>query len=250
MNLNENILRNNALMSSGNRRHESYEEYDYYTDKEIDDFVKAKVECLYDINTKEKYNKRKTTRSDNMDLNFLNGMSKEEQVASSDNTMNYVVMKNTNGDITFTYDGDDRLDKVFKDYEKIGLITQVEHSELLNTINTCEWDLKIDYVDGEFRKVEKYTPEEKAKILLDREIEKEKSYYKSEKELALAIEEDYRLGLYHITDEDMINVKTYIKSIQPKDPNAPMVLMAMSFDPPKRPEIMQVYEDKRNNGVL
>lgn len=186
-----------------------------------------------------------------MDLNFLNGMSKEEQVANSESTMDYVVMRTPEGNITFTYKGDDsRLcsEGVFKDYEKIGLITQAEHSELLNTINTCEWDLKIDYVDGEFRKVEKYTPEEKAKILLDREIEKEKSYYKSEKELALAIEEDYRLGLESISEQDMISVKTYIKSIQPKDPNSPMVLMVI--EPPKRPEIMETYEQKRVDGRL
>lgn len=185
-----------------------------------------------------------------MDLNFLSGLTSGEQVSSSDNTMNYVVMKTLEGDITFTYEGDDRLNTAFKDYEKIGLITQVQHSELLNTMNTCEWDLKIDYVDGEFRKVEKYTSEEKAKILLEREMEKEKSYFKSEKELALAIEEDYRLGLEPISEQDMINVKTYIKSIQPKDPNQPMALMTMSLVPPKRPEIMEVYEQKRESGVL
>lgn len=183
-----------------------------------------------------------------MDLNFLSGLTSGEQISSSDNTMNYVVMKTLEGDITFTYEGDDRLNNAFKDYEKIGLITQVQHSELLNTMNTCEWDLKVDYIDGEFKKVEKYTQEEKAEILLKMEQEKQKSYFKSEKELALAIEEDYRLGLENISDEDMANVKLYMKSIQPKDPNSPMVLMA--FGLPHRPQIMQVYEEKRENGVL
>lgn len=181
-----------------------------------------------------------------MDLNFLSGLTNGEQTHNYDNTMNYIVMKTPEGDITFTYEGDDRIESVFKDYEKIGLITQAQHSELLNTMNTCEWDLKVDYVDGEFKKVEKYTPEEKIKIIIEREQVEEKAYFNSEKELALAIESDYRLGLEPISDEEMQSVKEYMRSIKPKDPNAPMVLMA--FNLPQRPEIMRVYDEKRAQG--
>lgn len=184
-----------------------------------------------------------------MDLSFLSEfINNSEQVHNSDNTMNYIVMRSPEGNIAFTYYGDYEIYLAFKDYEKIGVISQSRHLELLNTMNTCEWDLKVDYIDGEFKKVEKYTQEEKAEILLKMEQEKQKSYFKSEKELALAIEEDYRLGLENISDEDMASVKLYMKSIQPKDPNSPMVLMAFSL--PQRPQIMQVYEEKRENGVL
>ncbi|MGL5458887.1 MAG: hypothetical protein ACRDBY_04665 [Cetobacterium sp.] len=184
-----------------------------------------------------------------MDLNFIQGLAGNgEQTASSDNTMNYVAMKTLEGDITFTYDGDDRLEGVFKDYEKLGKLTQEQHTELLNTMNTCEWDLKVDFVNETFVKVEKYSAEEKAVILEERAIQESKSFYTSEKQLALAIEEDYRLGLEPITDEQMVSVKQYMKSIQPVSPNAPMVLVALPNV--ERPIIMAVYEERKQNGVL
>ena len=180
-----------------------------------------------------------------MDLNFLSGLASGEQVASSDNTMNYVVMKTPEGDITFTYEGDDRIEGAFAEYEKIGLITQNDHSELLNTMNTCEWDLKVDFVGGEFKKVERYSPEVKAEMIAKKELDAEKAFYQSEKALALAIEEDYRLGLEPITDEQMAEVKLYIKSIQPITASTAVVLI-----PRERPLIMEVYEERRENGVL
>lgn len=183
-----------------------------------------------------------------MDLNFLSGLTSGEQVASSDNTMNYVVMKTLEGDITFTYEGDDRLNTAFKDYEKIGLITQVQHSELLNMMNTCEWDLKVNFVDGEFKKVEKYTAEVKAEMITEKELQTEKSFYQSEKSLALAIEEDYRLGLEPIADEEIIEVKRYIKYIQPTNPNTPMT---MNIRPEVvRPQLISIYEERKANGVI
>ena len=181
-----------------------------------------------------------------MELDFLKGLISESKVADSDNTTNYIVMKTSEGDITFTYERDDRLNTIFKHYEKIGLITQAQHSELLNIINTCEWDLKVDYIDGNFKKVEKYTPEEKRNIILEREKNQKMFYFNSEKELALAIEEDYRLGLESISEQEMIEVKTYIKSIQPKTEAKTFKNLPFSFIQIKRPEIMKVYEEKKD----
>ncbi|MGL4210780.1 MAG: hypothetical protein ACRCRT_04460 [Cetobacterium somerae] len=183
-----------------------------------------------------------------MDLNFLKGIADGEQVANSENTMKYVVMKTLEGDITFTYEGDNRLDDVFKDYENLGTISQEEHQTILNIMNTCEWDLKVDIVDGKLVKIEKYTAEEKAEILTKKAKEEEKSFFNSEKRIALAIEEDYRLGLEEISEEQILEVKTYMKSIQPKSAKAPIVLIVQPTV--ARPQIMEYYDSKDKEGLI
>lgn len=171
-----------------------------------------------------------------MALSFIKGMSGETTV-SSDNTMNYVVLRTLEGDITFTYDGDPNLHKAFADWEKLGLITQAQHQETLNTMNTCEWDKKVDFVNGEFKKVERYSAEVKAQMIEERAKQEQLNFYNSEKAIALRIEEDYRLDLEPITDTEMGEVKTYMKSIRPSD-NIAMKLMIVD-----RPEIMKRYEE-------
>lgn len=171
-----------------------------------------------------------------MDLSFIKGMSSGEKVVSSDNTMNYVVMKTLEGDITFTYEGDPNLHKAFADLEKLGLITQAQHQELLNTMNTCEWDKKVDFVNGEFKKVERYSAEVKSQMIEERAKQEQLSFYNSEKAIALRIEEDYRLELEPITDVEIGEVKSYMKSIKPTQSNT-MTLMIVD-----RPEIMKRYE--------
>lgn len=170
-----------------------------------------------------------------MNLNFIQGLTAVDQVASSDNTMNYVVMKTLEGDIIFTYEGDDRANTSFKDYEKIGLITQEQHQELLNTMNSCEWYLKVDFVNGKFIKVERYAPEIKTQMIEERAKQEQLSFYNSEKEIALRIEEDYRLELEPITEAEMIEVKTYMKSIKPN--------YFRFFTSVRRPEIFKRYEE-------
>lgn len=172
-----------------------------------------------------------------MDLNFIQGLAGNgEQTASSDNIMNYVALKTPEGSITFTYEGDDRLNTAFKDYEKIGLITQVQHSELLNTMNTCEWDLKIDYVDGEFKKVEKYTPDEKALELEKRALAEAEAKYSSEQAIAMRIYNDFALQTEPVTDEEMAEVRTYMKAIK-SSASKTMMLNVVT-----RPAIMERYE--------
>lgn len=170
-----------------------------------------------------------------MDLSFIKGMSGETTIFS-DNTMNYVVLRTLEGDITFTYEGDDRINTSFSSYEKLGLITQAQHQELLNTMNTCEWDKKVDFVNGEFKKVERYSAEVKSQMIEERAKQEQLSFYNSEKAIALRIEEDYRLELEPITDTDMSEVKTYMKSIKPNDS------IAMNLMIVERPEIMKRYE--------
>ncbi|MGL5963055.1 MAG: hypothetical protein ACRCZ2_01455 [Fusobacteriaceae bacterium] len=141
-----------------------------------------------------------------------------------------ILLRTDKGELTFTFDNDDRLDGVFKEWEQLKVITDEEHQEILNTMNTCEWDKKVVY-DTDIRIVEKYTPEEKAVILAEREVQRAKSFYESEKAIALRIEEDYRLELESIDTETMVEVKQYIKALK-----------ASTLNTLVRPEIMKLYE--------
>ena len=168
-----------------------------------------------------------------MDLNFIKNSANEKNMSNSENTLSYAVMRTPEGEISLTFEGDDRLLNIFKDYEKLGSLTQSQHTELLNTMSTCEWDLKVDCINGQFTKVEKYSSEEKARILEERAIQEYESFFESERVIALKIEEDYRLELEDITVEELKEVKQYIKAIKP--------VLNKSLANVKRPEIMSRY---------
>lgn len=148
-------------------------------------------------------------------------------------------MRDLDKNYTFTYKGDERLEIAFSNYTILGEITEDKHSELLNALNTVEWDKKIKInPDFTVTKEEKYTPEEKANILLAQEKEKEKTFFNSEREIALRIEQDKRLQLETITDEEMNQVVKYMQSIKPKGNT--MVLIAV--EKVERPAIMYLYD--------
>ncbi|MGL5714332.1 MAG: hypothetical protein ACRCX2_15025 [Paraclostridium sp.] len=173
-----------------------------------------------------------------MDLNFIQGlMGNGEKTASFDNTINYIAMKTLEGNITFIPLGDDRLNTVFSEWTILRNIDSVEHQTILNMINTCEWDKKVDFENGEFIKVEKYTAEERVEILTQRDLQSKTTFFNSEKRIALAIEEDYRLQLEPISELQMIEVKTYMKSIKPNG----IKLTRSALIP--RPEIMNQYDN-------
>ncbi|MGL5049331.1 MAG: hypothetical protein ACRC6E_01695 [Fusobacteriaceae bacterium] len=149
--------------------------------------------------------------------------------------MNYILLKSPEGNLTFTFEGDDRLQGVFKEWEQFHTITEGEHEQLLLEMNSCEWNLKHDIVNGEVLKVRKYTDEEETVILAKQESDKEIAFFNSEKSIALRIEEDYRLELEDITEAEFIEVKLYIKALNPKN------LAKLTI--PKRPSIFDRYKE-------
>ncbi|MGL5723412.1 hypothetical protein [Cetobacterium sp.] len=177
-----------------------------------------------------------------MNLNFVNDMMGGDQVVNSEKEdMKYVVLKTETGEITFTYKNDERLNDAFKDCEQLGEITKEEHEDAINRMNSCQWYLKIEFVDGKFVEVEKYTPEKKLIVMQEMEESERKAFYSSEREIALEIEEDYRLDLEDITEEQIIEVKTYIKSIKPTK----TLIKKLKVE---RPEIMEVYKKRRKEN--
>ncbi|MGL5056692.1 MAG: hypothetical protein ACRC6A_04915 [Fusobacteriaceae bacterium] len=147
--------------------------------------------------------------------------------------MNFILLRNPDGDLSFTYEGDDRIHDVFKEWEQFHTITEEEHEQLLNEMNSCEWNLKHDIVNGEVLKVRKYTDEEETVILAKQESDKEIAFFNSEKAIALRIEEDYRLELEDITEAEFIEVKLYIKALNPKS--------ITKLTRPPRPSIFDKY---------
>lgn len=146
---------------------------------------------------------------------------------------NMILLRTPEGDLTFTFENDDRLEGAFKEWEQLCLLTPNQHQSILNTMNTCEWDKKVDYINGDIVKVEKYTAEEKAVILAEREKEAIETFFRSEKAVALKIEEDYRLEL-GVTDSEFTEVKLYIRAIMPNESKVkPLVT---------RPAVMYRYD--------
>ena len=82
-------------------------------------------------------------------------------------------------------------------------------------------------MEGEFGAIKPYVPAEKDLV------EEARMFFEEEKQVALRIEEDYRLELANISDEQMREVKEYLKAIKPS-----YVLR----DAPIRPEIMDQYD--------
>ncbi|MGL5646960.1 MAG: hypothetical protein ACRDDY_03835 [Clostridium sp.] len=174
-----------------------------------------------------------------MDLNAIKGLVSGE-VVSSENTISYTALKTTEGNITFTPMGDNRLNTVFSEWVVLKDINSAEHQNILNMMNSCEWDKKVDFVNGEFVKVERYTLEEKEVIIAQRTANEKKSFFNSEKRIALEIEEDFRLDL-GVTEVEMEEVKMYIKSIKPSE----AVVLKRSIAPQvQRPEVMFRYDNK------
>lgn len=160
---------------------------------------------------------------------------------NSDNTMEYVILRTTEGNITFTPLGDDRLLTVFKEWEQIGVIDNLQHQEILGIMNSCEWDKVID-IDSNLNviKKDKYTPQEREAILLEKAKEEEKAFFEKEKRIALAIKADYDLKLEPITDVQMAEVMEYVGSIKPTNE---LVLKSIVMELP-RPVLMGVYEKR------
>ncbi|MGL5051060.1 MAG: hypothetical protein ACRC6E_10615 [Fusobacteriaceae bacterium] len=146
----------------------------------------------------------------------------------------FIILKaSPDADLSFVHISDERLQGVFKNWEKFHTITEEEHKKLLNEMNSCEWNLKHDVVDGIVTKVRKYTDEEETVILAKQESDKEIAFFNSEKVIALRIEEDYRLELEDITEAEFIEVKLYIKALNPNN------LAKLTI--PKRPSIFDRY---------
>lgn len=82
---------------------------------------------------------------------------------------------------------------------------------------------------GEFGTVKQYEPYVKTEEDI---IEEHRMFFETEKQVALRIDEDYRLELADISDEQMREVKEYIRAIKPD---------AVTRSIPIRPEIMNQY---------
>ncbi|CAQ78731.1 hypothetical protein [Aliivibrio salmonicida] len=83
---------------------------------------------------------------------------------------------------------------------------------------------------GEFGTVKPYEPYVPTEVNL---LEEARMLFETEKPVALRIEEDYRLEFADISDEQMREVKDYIRAIKPD---------AVTRSIPVRPEIMNQYE--------
>ncbi|MDD9174507.1 hypothetical protein PVK63_06430 [Aliivibrio sp. S2TY2] len=83
---------------------------------------------------------------------------------------------------------------------------------------------------GEFGTVKQYEHYVQTEADL---LEEARMLFESEKQIALRIEEDYRLELANISDKQMREVKEYIRAINPT---------AATRDIPNRPEIMKSYK--------
>ena len=66
-------------------------------------------------------------------------------------------------------------------------------------------------------------------------LNEHRAFFNSEKAIALRIEEDYRLELEPITEEELDEVKEYLQLIKP-------ALFNESFILPVRPTIMDIYD--------
>lgn len=82
---------------------------------------------------------------------------------------------------------------------------------------------------GEFGTVKPYEPYVPTEADL---LEEARMFFETEKQVALRIEEDYRLELADISDEQMREVKEYIRAIKPD---------AVTRSIPIRPDIMNQY---------
>lgn len=146
----------------------------------------------------------------------------------------YIVLKNDNGEIIRTFKCDEAIQMSFKGYKQIGVIDAETNAQFCNI--QPDWDKKVDFDDNmNIIVVDKYSEEEHARLLAERQQQERIDFFNSEKRIALAIEEDYRLQLEYITDEQMMEVKMYIRSIHPEIKTRLGV---------QRPEIMEIYENK------
>ncbi|MGL4792423.1 MAG: hypothetical protein ACRC23_01655 [Aeromonas jandaei] len=219
------------------------------SDETQDDYIYNinKIKCEPSDHKSEALNLHKEVSNNMLDLGFLGGLTGDSVTINSSNTQNYVAFRTQDGYITFTYEGDNRLNEgeVFGNVEKLIMLTSKQHQDTLEMMNTCEWDKSVDFVNGEFVKIEKYTPEEKAVKLAEMARQEELAFFNKEKNIALAITEDYNLQLENVKDNDIAEVGNYMKSIKPKSPDTPMILMAMPLV--QRPIIMDEYEAREIN---
>lgn len=146
----------------------------------------------------------------------------------------YVVLKNNDGEIIRTFEGDEAIQTTFSEYRTVGVIDAETNMRFCNM--QVDWDKKVDFDENmNIIVVDKYSEEEHARLLAERQKQERIDFFNSEKRIALAIEEDYRLQLEDITDEQMTEVKAYMKSIQPDE----KVRMSVP-----RPELMNLYDEK------
>lgn len=178
-----------------------------------------------------------------MDMNMIKGLVGEQDLNGavfSSTEINYRFMRGLDGGIICTFVGDPSINTTWKDLEVICIMTSEKHSEYLKACSECPWDKIIDLEStGMIIYKEKYTYEEKAKIEAEKNQQFSDTFVASEKVIALRIEEDYRLELEEISDEQFKEVKQYIKSIQP---NSQVKAL-------ERPELMFVYEKQMNKAV-
>ena len=146
----------------------------------------------------------------------------------------YVVLKNNDGEIIRTFEGDEAIQTTFSEYRMLGVIDAETNARFCSI--QPDWDKKVDFDENmNVIVVDKYSEEEHARLLAERQQQERIDFFNSEKRIALAIEEDYRLQLEDITDEQMTEVKTYMKSIQ-------LNVKARMNVP--RPEIMEIYKNR------
>lgn len=126
----------------------------------------------------------------------------------------YVVLKNNDGEIIRTFEGDEAIQTTFSEYRTVGVIDAETNARFCSI--QPDWDKKVDFDENmNIIVVDKYSEEEHARLLAERQKQERLDFFNSEKRIALAIEEDYRLQLEDITDEQMTEVKAYMKSIRP-----------------------------------
>ncbi len=149
----------------------------------------------------------------------------------------YQIFKDLKNETCITHTQDKRLKDVWKDCEMIVVIDseQKKYYDLKTQEINSKWDKKIS-VDKYFNitEVDKYSPQEKEEILKETNKQQSSQFIVSEKNIALKIEEDYRLELEEITDSEMSEIKKYIKSLQPS-------VLTRALD---RPTLMFIYEKK------
>lgn len=146
----------------------------------------------------------------------------------------YVVLKNSAGEIIRTFEGDEAIQTTFNEYRTVGVIDAETNTRFCSI--QPDWDKKVDFDENmNIIVVDKYSEEEHTRLLAERQKQERIDFFNSEKRIALAIEEDYRLQLEDITDEQMLEVKAYMKSIRPD------AKVRMSVP---RPELMNLYDEK------
>ncbi|MDD9157006.1 hypothetical protein PVK64_12545 [Aliivibrio sp. S4TY2] len=114
-------------------------------------------------------------------------------------------------------------------FEELKDLDFIPHSTQDNADTEHGQTLWKEAMKGSYGEIKPYEPYVKTEEDL---AEEARMFFGSEKVVALRIEEDYRLELADISDEQMREVKEYIRAIKPN---------TVTRRIPNRPEIMNQY---------